>query len=172
MSVLYLVDFICSIAFFPGETIRIVIEDYVQHLSGYHLQLKFDPTLIFSSKFQYQNRIALEFNQLYHWHPLMPNSFFIEGTEITYDKFIYNTSILTQYGVEKLVQAFSTQPAGQVTFAYLLTDESLIIIFVNPKCYMHNAFPLNCSLSCSSYNMTTLSSCPVNMTKQGAHEIY
>ncbi|GAA6084167.1 prostaglandin G/H synthase 1 isoform X1, partial [Tachysurus ichikawai] len=96
-----------------SETIRIVIEDYVQHLSGYHLQLKFDPTLIFSSKFQYQNRIALEFNQLYHWHPLMPNSFFIEGTEITYDKFIYNTSILTQYGVEKLVQAFSTQPAGQ-----------------------------------------------------------
>lgn len=98
-----------------------MIEEYVQHLSGYHLKLKFDPALLFSSQFQYQNRIALEFNQLYHWHPLMPNSFFIEGTEIPYDDFMFNTSILTQYGVEKLVQAFSTQAAGQVTFASLLT---------------------------------------------------
>lgn len=98
-----------------------MIEDYVQHLSGYHLKLKFDPSLLFSSKFQYQNRIAVEFNHLYHWHPLMPNSFFIDGSEISYDGFMFNTSILTHYGVEKLVQAFSTQRAGQVIFASLLT---------------------------------------------------
>lgn len=97
-----------------GETIRIVIEDYVQHLSGYRLKLHFDPTLLFTSQFQYQNRIAVEFNQLYHWHPLMPDSFHIAGEEIHYPQFIFNTSILTHYGVEKLVEAFSTQPAGQV----------------------------------------------------------
>ncbi|KAF6327957.1 prostaglandin-endoperoxide synthase 1 [Rhinolophus ferrumequinum] len=62
-----------------GETIKIVIEEYVQQLSGYFLQLKFDPELLFSSQFQYRNRIALEFNQLYHWHPLMPDSFKIGG---------------------------------------------------------------------------------------------
>ncbi|KAF7687302.1 prostaglandin G/H synthase 1 [Silurus meridionalis] len=97
-----------------GETIRIVIEDYVQHLSGYQLKLKFDPTLLFKSQFQYQNRIAVEFNHLYHWHPLMPNSFFIDGREIPYSEFMFNTSLLTHYGVEKLVQAFSVQPAGQI----------------------------------------------------------
>lgn len=120
-----MVDLICPIVCFPGETIRIVIEDYVQHLSGYQLKLKFDPALLFSSQFQYQNRIALEFNQLYHWHPLMPNSFFIDGTEISYNDFMFNTSILTHYGVEKLVQAFSNQAAGQVTFASLLTLRKL-----------------------------------------------
>nr|KAF6332070.1 prostaglandin-endoperoxide synthase 1 [Pipistrellus kuhlii] len=62
-----------------GETIKIVIEEYVQQLSGYFLKLKFDPELLFSSQFQYQNRIALEFNHLYHWHPLMPDSFVIGG---------------------------------------------------------------------------------------------
>ncbi|XP_076854213.1 prostaglandin G/H synthase 1 isoform X1 [Brachyhypopomus gauderio] len=97
-----------------GETIRIVIEEYVQHLSAYLLKLKFDPALLFNSRFQYQNRIAVEFNQLYHWHPLMPDSFLIDGTEIPYSHFIYNTSILVHYGVEKLVQAFSTQQAGQI----------------------------------------------------------
>lgn len=97
-----------------GETIRIVIEDYVQHLSGYLLDLKFDPVLLFKSTFQYRNRIAVEFNQLYHWHPLMPDSFHIDGDVVLYSQFIFNTSIVTHYGVEKLVDAFSRQCAGQV----------------------------------------------------------
>ncbi|XP_056144938.1 prostaglandin G/H synthase 1 [Lampris incognitus] len=97
-----------------GEVIRIVIEEYVQQLSGYLLHLKFDPTLIFSEQFQYSNRIALEFNQLYHWHPLMPDSFLIDGDEIPYSQFLHNTSILMHYGLEKLIDAFSRQQAGQI----------------------------------------------------------
>ncbi|XP_042334158.1 prostaglandin G/H synthase 1 isoform X1 [Sceloporus undulatus] len=97
-----------------GETIKIVIEDYVQHLSGYYLQLKFDPELLFGVQFQYRNRIAVEFNQLYHWHPLMPDSFRIRDKEYNYDQFIYNTTMLTDYGVEALVEAFSKQRAGQI----------------------------------------------------------
>ncbi|XP_059193984.1 prostaglandin G/H synthase 1 [Centropristis striata] len=97
-----------------GEIINIIIEEYVQHLSGYHLSLKFDPALLFSERFQYSNRIALEFGHLYHWHPLMPDSFLIDGDEIPYSQFLYNTSILLHYGVEKLVDAFSRQPAGQI----------------------------------------------------------
>uniref|UniRef100_A0A6Q2X1X2 Prostaglandin G/H synthase 1 n=1 Tax=Esox lucius TaxID=8010 RepID=A0A6Q2X1X2_ESOLU len=97
-----------------GQTIRIVIEEYVQHLSGYLLDLKFDPSLLFKSTFQYRNRIAVEFNQLYHWHPLMPDSFQINGEVVPYSQFIFNTSIVTRYGVEKLVEAFSRQYAGQI----------------------------------------------------------
>ncbi|XP_015222331.1 prostaglandin G/H synthase 1 [Lepisosteus oculatus] len=97
-----------------GETIKIVIEEYVQHLSGYHLKLKFDPELLFGDQFQYRNRIAVEFNHLYHWHPLMPDSFQIKGEEITYKDFLFNTSILFTYGVETLVESFSKQIAGQI----------------------------------------------------------
>ncbi|KAM9858323.1 prostaglandin G/H synthase 1-like [Aulostomus maculatus] len=97
-----------------GEIITIIIEEYVQHLSGYLLKLKFDPSLLFNARFQYSNRIALEFCLLYHWHPLMPDSFLIDGDEISYSQFYYNTSLLMHYGVEKLVDAFSRQPAGQV----------------------------------------------------------
>lgn len=97
-----------------GEIINIIIEEYVQQLSGYMLKLKFDPSLLFNVQFQYSNRIALEFCQLYHWHPLMPDSFVIDGDQIPYPRFMYNTSLLMHYGVEKLVDAFSRQPAGQV----------------------------------------------------------
>lgn len=97
-----------------GETIKIVIEDYVQHLSGYFLKLKFDPELLFGVQFQYRNRIAVEFNQLYHWHPLMPDNFNILGQDYNYSTFIYNTSMLTDYGVEALVESFSKQIAGKI----------------------------------------------------------
>ncbi|NXG33350.1 PGH1 synthase, partial [Dromaius novaehollandiae] len=97
-----------------GETIKIVIEDYVQHLSGYFLSLKFDPELLFGVQFQYRNRIAVEFNQLYHWHGLMPDSFVVQGEEYSYEQFLYNTSMLTDYGVEALVESFSKQVAGRI----------------------------------------------------------
>lgn len=102
-----------------GETIKIVIEEYVQQLSGYLLKLKFDPALLFNSQFQYGNRIALEFSQLYHWHPLMPDTFLIDGDEVSYRQFLYNTSLVTHYGIDKMVEAFSRQPAGQVTHSFM-----------------------------------------------------
>lgn len=97
-----------------GETIRIVIEEYVQQLSGYHMKLKFDPTMLHRTDFQYGNRIALEFDHLYHWHPLMPDALIINGDTLTYQQFLFNTSVIVHYGIEKLVNAFSRQPAGQI----------------------------------------------------------
>lgn len=85
-------------------------------MSGYFLQLKFDPELLFRAQFQYQNRIAVEFNHLYHWHPLMPDSFKVGTQEYSYEQFLFNTSMLVDYGIEALVDAFSRQRAGQVSF--------------------------------------------------------
>lgn len=85
-------------------------------MSGYFLQLKFDPELLFRAQFQYRNRIAIEFNHLYHWHPLMPDSFKVGSQEYSYEQFLFNTSMLLDYGVEALVDAFSRQRAGRVSF--------------------------------------------------------
>ncbi|XP_078405937.1 prostaglandin G/H synthase 1-like [Cetorhinus maximus] len=97
-----------------GETIKIVIEDYVQHLSGYNFKMTFNPELLFREHFQYRNRIAVEFDHLYHWHPLMPNSFIIKGQELPYEEFLFNTEILLNVGLEALVESFSKQRAGRI----------------------------------------------------------
>uniref|UniRef100_A0A8C1YCG5 Prostaglandin G/H synthase 2 n=1 Tax=Cyprinus carpio TaxID=7962 RepID=A0A8C1YCG5_CYPCA len=97
-----------------GETIKIVIEDYVQHLSGYHFKLKFDPELLFSERFQYQNRIASEFNTLYHWHPLMPDNFQIQDQVYGHHQFVFNNSILTKHGIRNMVESFTKQRSGRV----------------------------------------------------------
>ncbi|XP_048845948.1 prostaglandin G/H synthase 2-like [Brienomyrus brachyistius] len=97
-----------------GETIKIIIEDYVQHLSGYNFKLKFDPELLFNERFQYQNRIASEFNTLYHWHPLMPDAFHIQDQVYSYKQFTFNNSLLMEHGVSSLLESFTKQVAGRV----------------------------------------------------------
>lgn len=89
----------------------------MQHLSGYHFKLKFDPELLFNKRFQYQNRIASEFNTLYHWHPLMPDSFHIEERDYSYKEFVFNTSVVTEHGIGNLVESFTKQIAGRVRAA-------------------------------------------------------
>ncbi|XP_044539774.1 prostaglandin G/H synthase 1-like, partial [Gracilinanus agilis] len=96
------------------ETIKIVMEEYVQHLSGYYLKLKFDPELLFGIPFQYQNRISSEFNYLYHWQSFMPNSFVVGDKEYSYEQFSFNSFMLFDHGVEALVDAFTQQRAGQI----------------------------------------------------------
>lgn len=98
-----------------GETIKIVVEDYVQHISGYHFRLRFDPEMNFGGRVQYQNRIAAEFNTLYHWHPLLPDSFSLPAANLSFDRFLFNNSLLVDVGVSGLVRAFGRQIAGRVS---------------------------------------------------------
>lgn len=99
-----------------GETIKIVIEDYVQHLSSYNFQLLFKPDLLFGEDFQYQNRIAVEFNHLYHWHPLMPDRFNVSGKTYQMDEFVYHSGLVVEHGTRSFTDSLSRQIAGQVSF--------------------------------------------------------
>ncbi|XP_076436355.1 prostaglandin G/H synthase 2-like isoform X2 [Babylonia areolata] len=95
-----------------GETIKIVIEDYVQHLSSYNYQLLFVPEVLFGEAFQYQNRIMAEFNHLYHWHPLMPTTFDINGTRYAMKDYMFHSEIVFKHGLATMVDAMSKQRAG------------------------------------------------------------
>ncbi|XP_063432560.1 prostaglandin G/H synthase 2-like [Mytilus trossulus] len=98
-----------------GSMIRITVEEYVQQLSNYNFKLLFDPTLLFGEPFQYQNRIALEFNHLYHWHPLMPDDFNIGGTNYTIKDFLVNPKLVIKHGMATFVDSLSKQNAGSIT---------------------------------------------------------
>lgn len=101
---------------FSGETIKIVIEDYVQALSNYNFDLEFKPELLFGHLFQYQNRIAVEFNHLYHWHPLMPDDFTIGGVNYTMKDFLTRQDLVMKHGVAEFVDSLSKQNAGAVSY--------------------------------------------------------
>ena len=67
-----------------GEVIKITIEDYVKHLSQYKFKITFNPEVIHGTRFQFHNKIHAEFDQLYHWHPLVP-----DGLEVRVYNFLY-----------------------------------------------------------------------------------
>ncbi len=52
---------------------KIVVEEYVQHISGYRFKLLWECDLL-QDQIQNQNRIHYEFNVLYHWHQLVCKS--------------------------------------------------------------------------------------------------
>ena len=101
---------------FVGITIKIVIEDYVQHISGYHFKLVYNPEVVFGQNLQYQNRISLEFNHAYHWHPLVPSVLKVEDTDYTIKNILYKPEMVLKHGFKNFVEAMAKQPAGRVSF--------------------------------------------------------
>uniref|UniRef100_UPI00358FAD54 prostaglandin G/H synthase 1-like n=1 Tax=Myxine glutinosa TaxID=7769 RepID=UPI00358FAD54 len=97
-----------------AETLKIVIEDYVQHLSGYNFRLLFDPTLLFSEPFQYTNRIYAEFNHLYHWHGLMPDHLELPGGRVPLTSFALNTTVVYKNGFRLILESLISQRAGKI----------------------------------------------------------
>ncbi len=55
-----------------AQLIRIVVEEYVNHISPYWFSLLADPTACYKARWNRQNWIPVEFNLLYRWHSLVP----------------------------------------------------------------------------------------------------
>ncbi|XP_059141342.1 prostaglandin G/H synthase 2-like [Physella acuta] len=98
-----------------GETLKIVVEDYVQHLANYNIEIKFKPTVLFGEHFQYQNKINAEFNDLYHWHPLMPDEFNISGTIYPMKDFMFHSELVLKHGTASFTESLSRQRAGHMS---------------------------------------------------------
>eukprot|EP00111_Clytia_hemisphaerica_P016397 TCONS_00048548-protein len=97
-----------------GITIKIVVEDYVQHISGYHFKLVYDPEVAFGKNLQYQNRISMEFNHAYHWHPLVPSVLTVEDSEYTVKDILFKPGMVLKHGFKNMLEGMTTLPAGRV----------------------------------------------------------
>ncbi|RXG68276.1 Prostaglandin G/H synthase 2 [Armadillidium vulgare] len=98
-----------------GEVITITIEDYVQHLSQYRLKLTFNPELVHGTEFQFSNRIYAEFDQLYHWHPFVPDGIKIQDKYYTIMDMAFSNQAVFSHGLESFIEAMATNRAGALT---------------------------------------------------------
>lgn len=55
-----------------AQLIRVVVEEYVNHISPYWFDLLADPAACWDARWNRQNWIPVEFNLLYRWHSLVP----------------------------------------------------------------------------------------------------
>jgi prostaglandin-endoperoxide synthase 2 len=94
--------------------IKIVVEEYINHISPYYVKLLADPTGFRNPRWYRQNWMAIEFNLLYRWHSLVPSSYRIGGSEVAVQDTLFNTDAVVERGLAACFEDASTQRAGRV----------------------------------------------------------
>ena len=94
--------------------IKIVVEEYINHISPYHLKLLADPTGFRNPRWYRTNWMAIEFNLLYRWHSLVPSSFRIGDRDVAVNETLFNSDILIERGLGRCFEDASNQRAGRV----------------------------------------------------------
>ena len=94
--------------------ITIVLRDYIGQFSQLEFTLDPSPGMAEKQPWYRTNWISLEFNLLYRWHSLVPESFVIANKKFSIDEFRNNTPLVTDYGLGPVITAASRQRAGQI----------------------------------------------------------
>jgi prostaglandin-endoperoxide synthase 2 len=94
---------------------KIVLEEYINHITPTIFSISLEPGSFRNERWYRENWMAIEFNLLYRWHPLVPSSYVIGGQDVAIADTLYNTEIPTRYGLGALFEDASVQPAGQIT---------------------------------------------------------
>jgi prostaglandin-endoperoxide synthase 2 len=94
--------------------LKLVVEDYIVQLSQTPIKLLLDPSLAPRRPWYRTNWIALEFNLLYRWHSMTPETVEVAGRTIPFADLQYNNALLEEVGLETLLDALSRQPAGYI----------------------------------------------------------
>lgn len=95
------------------NVLQIVVEDYINHIAGI-ARFKLERHFGEHERWYRTNRISLEFNLLYRWHGLVPDTFTVGGETYGHKEYRFNNALLEQHGAETCINAASTQHAGRV----------------------------------------------------------
>ncbi|MBA3746055.1 MAG: heme peroxidase [Solirubrobacterales bacterium] len=93
---------------------KLVIEEYINHIAPYHFQFKLQPAGFSKQPWMRPNWIAVEFNLLYRWHSLMPSTLTVHGEPRALEETINDPRLLTRQGLGPLFDEASRQRAGKV----------------------------------------------------------
>ena len=93
--------------------LRIVIEDYINHIAGDKI-LVFDNSFAEEKNWYRTNWMAVEFDMLYRWHGLVPDTVNIDGKQYLPGAFQTNNGLLQEVGLAALIDGASNETAGKI----------------------------------------------------------
>lgn len=93
--------------------LKVVVEDYINHIAGKRI---FTLETDFAEEHDWyrQNWIAIEFDLLYRWHSLVPDSITIGGQQYDANGFLNNNPLFEQAGLAAVFSNVSQQKAGRI----------------------------------------------------------
>jgi prostaglandin-endoperoxide synthase 2 len=97
------------------QLIKIVVEDYVNHISPYHFQLSADPSVCWHETWNKPNWIPIEFDLLYRWHSLVPETFDMGNRVVVpVQEALFDNTHLIRVGLAPLAELASRQQAREI----------------------------------------------------------
>jgi prostaglandin-endoperoxide synthase 2 len=99
------------------EVIRLVIEEYINHITPYHFRFFLDPRLtrtLQRAPWHRQNWASVEFNLVYRWHSLVPSSLVVGGAELPLARTLFGSALIPGPGLGRVFEDASEQRAGRI----------------------------------------------------------
>jgi prostaglandin-endoperoxide synthase 2 len=94
--------------------LKLVVEQYIRHIAPFDLPLQVVPRLAELERWNRPNWCAIEFDLLYRWHQLTPDTIHIGGGDVPVWQLVNNNPLVLAEGVETLMAACSRQRAGKI----------------------------------------------------------
>ena len=94
--------------------IKIVIEEYINHISSAYFKLKADPSAAWKAPWNRPNWMTIEFALLYRWHSLIPDTIRWDGADFDAATMVLDNRFLTSVGLAKAFQFVSAQHATEL----------------------------------------------------------
>ncbi|QJP14969.1 heme peroxidase [Starkeya sp. ORNL1] len=125
--------------------IKIVIEEYINHISSACFKLAATPAVAWTAGWNRPNWMTVEFALLYRWHSLIPDRIAWDGAEIDASQMVLDNRFLTSVGLAKGFQFTSAQNATAIglhnTAAFLeRVEEAALNQGRNMKVARYNAY--------------------------------
>jgi prostaglandin-endoperoxide synthase 2 len=103
---------------------KIVVEEYINHLTPYHFNFFVDPPSFTNERWYRTNWMTMEFSLVYRWHSALPSQITYDSEKIGMEKSLWNNQLLIDRGLGSLFEEASSQPAGRIGF--FNTDDFLV----------------------------------------------
>jgi heme peroxidase len=94
--------------------LKLVVEEYIRHIGPFDFAIETVPFIADGERWNRPNWIAIEFNLLYRWHSLVPDSIGEGPDALTWQEFMNNNPLVISRGVESLVEQCSRARAGRI----------------------------------------------------------
>lgn len=94
--------------------IKIVIEEYINHIAPYFFKFKAQPRSFYGAKWYRNNWMTVEFNLLYRWHGLVTSKIKVGGIDLTTEETVFNNNILLNRGLGACFDDSSRYPCGDI----------------------------------------------------------
>jgi prostaglandin-endoperoxide synthase 2 len=109
--------------------LKLVVEEYIMHIGPFDFPIEAVPFIADEERWNRTNWCAIEFNLLYRWHPLVPDTIGSGPGALDATGFRNNNALVLEKGIEEVMAMCSNEPAGRIG---LLNTPGFLIDSSNP----------------------------------------